>query len=317
MRVWQKGGVENAIGRIRRWLPRGTDLDEISEVDIQEIAMTIKHHPAQVHRLQIPGRGVPVRAWQGRRNQVCLNRCASRWNPPCPSGREQSIADVVDPERRVGGGGVGIRGFPVRVGRRDEVRGADHALDDVVDIGEVAAVAAVVEDLDRAAREDGVGEFHRRHVGPAPGAVDREEAQARAGQAVEMGVGMRHQLVGALGGGVELERMVDALALLEGHGGVGAVDARGRGVGQMRRLRPAAGLEDVGEAHEVRLDVGARVLDGMAHAGLGGEVDHPVEGRAREGGRDRVHVGEIGAEEASSPRRSPPRSGRARPAGPP
>ena len=174
--------------------------------------------------------------------------------------------------------GSGSAGFQSGSGAGDQVGGADHALDDVVDIGEVAAVAAVVEDLDRAALEDGVGEFHRRHVGPAPGAVDREEAQAGAGQAVEMGVGMRHQLVGALGGGVELERMVDALALLEGHGGVGAVDARGRGVGEMRRLRPAAGLEDVGEAHEVALDVGARVLDGMAHAGLGGEVDHPVEG---------------------------------------
>ena len=38
---WQKGGVENANGRIRLWLPRGADLDEISELDIQEIAMTI------------------------------------------------------------------------------------------------------------------------------------------------------------------------------------------------------------------------------------------------------------------------------------
>lgn len=42
---WQKGGVENANGRIRRWLPRGTDLDEISEADIQEIALTINLTP--------------------------------------------------------------------------------------------------------------------------------------------------------------------------------------------------------------------------------------------------------------------------------
>ena len=42
---WQKGGVENANGRIRRWLPRGTDLDAISEDDIQEIAMTINLTP--------------------------------------------------------------------------------------------------------------------------------------------------------------------------------------------------------------------------------------------------------------------------------
>lgn len=42
---WQKGGVENANGRIRRWLPRGTDLEELAEADIQEIAMTINLTP--------------------------------------------------------------------------------------------------------------------------------------------------------------------------------------------------------------------------------------------------------------------------------
>ena len=39
-------------------------------------------HAAQMPRLPIPRRGVPVGAWQGRRSPLCLNRCASRWNPP-------------------------------------------------------------------------------------------------------------------------------------------------------------------------------------------------------------------------------------------
>lgn len=42
---WQKGGVENANGRIRRWLPRRTDLDALGEDDIQEIAMTLNLTP--------------------------------------------------------------------------------------------------------------------------------------------------------------------------------------------------------------------------------------------------------------------------------
>jgi IS30 family transposase len=42
---WQKGGIENANGRIRRWLPRGVDLDAVSEEDIQDIAMTINLTP--------------------------------------------------------------------------------------------------------------------------------------------------------------------------------------------------------------------------------------------------------------------------------
>jgi transposase, IS30 family len=42
---WQKGGVENANGRIRRWLPRRTDLEALEEDDIQEIAMTLNLTP--------------------------------------------------------------------------------------------------------------------------------------------------------------------------------------------------------------------------------------------------------------------------------
>jgi IS30 family transposase len=42
---WQKGGIENTNGRIRRWLPRETDLDELSEEDIQDIAMTMNLTP--------------------------------------------------------------------------------------------------------------------------------------------------------------------------------------------------------------------------------------------------------------------------------
>ena len=39
----------------------------------------------------------------------------------------------------------------------------------------------------------------------------------------------------------------------------------------------AAGFEDVVEADEVALDVGIRVRDGIADAGLGGEVHDDVE----------------------------------------
>ena len=42
---WQKGGIENANGRIRRWLPRSTDLDDVTDADIQDIAMTLNTTP--------------------------------------------------------------------------------------------------------------------------------------------------------------------------------------------------------------------------------------------------------------------------------
>ena len=37
---WQKGGIENANGRLRRWLPRHLDIDRTSDQEIQEIVLT-------------------------------------------------------------------------------------------------------------------------------------------------------------------------------------------------------------------------------------------------------------------------------------
>ena len=42
---WQKGGIENANGRLRRWLPRQTNLDDVSDDDMAEIVMTYNLTP--------------------------------------------------------------------------------------------------------------------------------------------------------------------------------------------------------------------------------------------------------------------------------
>jgi IS30 family transposase len=55
---WQKGGVENANGRLRRWLPRRTDLDAMDDEDIQEIAMTPNLTPRKC-----PGFRSPIEAF--------------------------------------------------------------------------------------------------------------------------------------------------------------------------------------------------------------------------------------------------------------
>ena len=51
---WQKGGVENAIGRIRRFLPRKTDLDTIDDDLITAIARTYNHTPRRRLDFQTP-----------------------------------------------------------------------------------------------------------------------------------------------------------------------------------------------------------------------------------------------------------------------
>jgi IS30 family transposase len=42
---WQKGGIENANGRLRRWLPRQSNIDDLADEDLQEIVMTYNLTP--------------------------------------------------------------------------------------------------------------------------------------------------------------------------------------------------------------------------------------------------------------------------------
>lgn len=51
---WQKGGVENANGRLRRWLPRNIELDTLSDQDIQEIAITANLTPRKCLAYKTP-----------------------------------------------------------------------------------------------------------------------------------------------------------------------------------------------------------------------------------------------------------------------
>lgn len=62
----------------------------------------------------------------------------------------------------------------------------------------------------------------------------------------------------------------------------------------------AAGLEDVEEAHEVTLQVCARVLDGVADARLGGEVHHDIEAVLSEQALDEGGIAQVAAHEGEA-----------------
>jgi len=49
---WQKGGVENTDGRIRRWLLRHTDLDAISDTNIEDGIITKDTTPRECLKFQ-------------------------------------------------------------------------------------------------------------------------------------------------------------------------------------------------------------------------------------------------------------------------
>jgi IS30 family transposase len=51
---WQKGGVENAVGRIRRWLPRQTNLEDLDPNDVLNAAAAYNHTPRRCLDFQTP-----------------------------------------------------------------------------------------------------------------------------------------------------------------------------------------------------------------------------------------------------------------------
>ena len=114
----------------------------------------------------------------------------------------------------------------VPIGRalRFPVDQAADRLGDIVDIGEVAPHLAVVENLDRLAGEDRLGENEHRHVRTSPGTIHRKEAQACRGKPIEMAVGMRHQLVGLFRCSIEADRVIDIVVDRKRQFRVGAIN---------------------------------------------------------------------------------------------
>jgi IS30 family transposase len=51
---WQKGGVENAIGRLRRYLPRNTNLDTLPNATLDAILAAYNHTPRKCLGFQTP-----------------------------------------------------------------------------------------------------------------------------------------------------------------------------------------------------------------------------------------------------------------------
>ena len=88
---------------------------------------------------------------------------------------------------------------------------------------------------------------------------------------------MGHELVALLAGGVQAHRIVDLVVFAVGNLAVEAVHGAGRSEHEVLDLVMAAGFQNVQEADQVALQVGIRVRDGVAHAGLGGEVHDLVE----------------------------------------
>ena len=68
---WQKGGVENANGRLRRWLPRHLDIDRTSDREIQEIVLTTNLTPRKCLGFKTPFQALIAEL--GKDVQICFS----------------------------------------------------------------------------------------------------------------------------------------------------------------------------------------------------------------------------------------------------
>ena len=121
---------------------------------------------------------------------------------------------------------------------------------------------------------------------------------------MEVPVDVADQLAGPLGRGVEGDLRVDAGIGRGRRLGDAAIDRAGAGVDDVfQRGQFAAELQEHHLAHHVGLHVGVRVHQGMAHSGLGREMDDPGDRLALRRHRrgHRLAVGDIGAHEVKVP----------------
>ena len=107
---------------------------------------------------------------------------------------------------------------------------SDNTFHDVIDIGKIALALAVIENLDGLACLQFVGEAEIGHVGATSGAVDSKEAKSCARDVVEFAVGVRHEFVALLGGGVQRNRVIDLVISGVRDFLVAAIHAGGAGI---------------------------------------------------------------------------------------
>ena len=170
------------------------------------------------------------------------------------------VSNIEKAERGIAGGRIRSVAVPLRIRLSDGVAGANDAIDNVHDVGEVASMLAVVEDLNGLTGEDAASEEEEGHVRSAPWPIRRKEPKTGGGKAKEMAVTVRHQFIGALGGSVKLERVIDSGMLGKWQRGIRPVDAASARIGEVGGLGVAARFEDICESDDVALDIRVWIL---------------------------------------------------------
>ena len=89
-----------------------------------------------------------------------------------------------------------------------------------------------------------------------------------------MAVGVCHQLIGLLAGGIKTHRMIHGLTLMKRQVAVASVHRTAGGIHQIAHAVMTTSFKDVPKSHEIALDVSSRILNLIANPRLGRQIHH-------------------------------------------
>ena len=88
---------------------------------------------------------------------------------------------------------------------------------------------------------------------------------------------MGHQLVRFLASGIQRDWVIDVVTLGEREFGIGPIHRTGRREYQMSNLLMPTPLQNVGESHQIGVNVLLRRLNRVSDAGLRRKIYHDIE----------------------------------------
>jgi len=187
------------------------------------------------------------------------------------------ISQVVYTIRGEACGGIRVGAIPGFVRGGNMVHHALQNFHHVINIGEVPLHLAFSVDFNFSVFQNGTGKFKIRHVRSTPGTVNGEKPQNRAGQTVNGGVSMGHQLPSLFGCSVERDGMVRVIVNGEGDFGIGPIDGTRRGKHQMSHPFVLAALKNVEKTGNVARDVSVGIGQAVPYPRLCGEMDNCIK----------------------------------------
>lgn len=186
-----------------------------------------------------------------------------------------------------------------------------HTLYNIVDIGKVTLAVAIIEYLNVFSFYQLIGETEVSHIGSAGRSVNGKETKTGTRNVIELAVGMSHQFVALLGGGIKADRVIHLVIGAVGNLLVTAINRTGRGINKMAHttlsviVTMPAGFKDVIETDQVTLDIGIGVGDAVADTGLSRQVDHHIKVVVGKKAVDKGFIGKVALYKSISAPRMP------------